>query len=88
MSDRVEKPECWFSHDAAQMSSLFFLQETHIIHTFGQDFYGSNLKIVMLKYIRPMKDFKSLGKLTLCKIPKFLDTQNIPVITLKFKQIE
>lgn len=37
--------------------------ETHIIHTFGQDFYGSNLKIVMLKYIRPMRDYKSLDEL-------------------------
>ncbi|KAK6184880.1 hypothetical protein SNE40_007242 [Patella caerulea] len=37
--------------------------ETHIIHAFVDDFYGSNLKVVMLGYIRNMKDFSSLDEL-------------------------
>lgn len=37
--------------------------ETHIIHTFGEDFYGSMLKVVMLGFIRPMKNFSSLDEL-------------------------
>lgn len=36
-------------------------QETYLMHTFNEDFYGSKLKVVMLGYIRPMKDFSSLG---------------------------
>ncbi|XP_033725066.1 LOW QUALITY PROTEIN: riboflavin kinase-like [Pecten maximus] len=37
--------------------------ETHIIHTFNEDFYGSTLKTVMLGFIRPMKNFSSLDEL-------------------------
>ncbi|KAK3609980.1 hypothetical protein CHS0354_011822 [Potamilus streckersoni] len=37
--------------------------ETHIINEFEEDFYGSELKVVMLGYIRPMRDFKSLDEL-------------------------
>ncbi|OWF36726.1 riboflavin kinase-like [Mizuhopecten yessoensis] len=37
--------------------------ETHIIHTFSEDFYGSTLKTVMLGFIRPMKNFSSLDEL-------------------------
>lgn len=34
------------------------------MHDFGHDFYGSNLKTVMLGFLRPMTNFKSLGKLS------------------------
>ncbi|XP_042219910.1 riboflavin kinase-like isoform X2 [Homarus americanus] len=37
--------------------------ETHIMHVFKEDFYGSELKVVMLGYIRPEKNFKSLEEL-------------------------
>ncbi|XP_076080487.1 riboflavin kinase-like [Mytilus galloprovincialis] len=37
--------------------------ETHVIHTFKEDFYGSTLKVIMLGYIRPMRDFSSLDEL-------------------------
>lgn len=40
---------------------FFHLQETHIIHTFEDDFYGSELSVVILGFIRPEKDFPSLG---------------------------
>lgn len=36
--------------------------ETYIMHEFGHDFYGSNLKVVITGYIRPMTSYKSLGK--------------------------
>ncbi|XP_076029358.1 riboflavin kinase isoform X2 [Oratosquilla oratoria] len=37
--------------------------ETHILHTFDQDFYGSQLRVAMLGYVRPEKNFKSLDEL-------------------------
>ncbi|XP_071098245.1 riboflavin kinase-like [Haliotis cracherodii] len=37
--------------------------ETHIMHQFPEDFYGSRLKIVMVGYIRPMSTFASLDEL-------------------------
>lgn len=43
------------------IDSFFHLQETHIIHTFEDDFYGSELSVVILGFIRPEKDFPSLG---------------------------
>lgn len=40
-----------------------WLQETHVIHTFKEDFYGEVLSVVMVGYIRPEKSFDSLGKM-------------------------
>ncbi|XP_029961533.1 riboflavin kinase [Salarias fasciatus] len=37
--------------------------ETHIIHTFKEDFYGEVLSVVMVGYIRPEKNFTSLEAL-------------------------
>lgn len=37
--------------------------ETHIMHEFESDFYGDNLKIIVLGYIRDMLNFKSLEDL-------------------------
>ncbi|KAM4809932.1 riboflavin kinase [Rhinophrynus dorsalis] len=37
--------------------------ETHIIHQFGEDFYGEILSIVIAGYIRPEKSFDSLDSL-------------------------
>ncbi|XP_025920142.1 riboflavin kinase [Apteryx rowi] len=37
--------------------------ETHIIHTFKEDFYGEMLSIVITGYIRPEKNFDSLEAL-------------------------
>lgn len=37
--------------------------ETHIIHTFKEDFYGEILSIVIIGYIRPEKNFDSLDTL-------------------------
>ncbi|XP_022085388.1 riboflavin kinase-like isoform X2 [Acanthaster planci] len=37
--------------------------ETHIMHQFKDDFYGSNLSIVILAFIRPEKSFTSLDEL-------------------------
>ncbi|XP_014162416.1 riboflavin kinase [Geospiza fortis] len=39
--------------------------ETHIIHTFKEDFYGEILSIVITGYIRPEKNFDSLDALIL-----------------------
>ncbi|KAK9891090.1 hypothetical protein WA026_013411 [Henosepilachna vigintioctopunctata] len=37
--------------------------ETHIIHVFDEDFYGKTLKVAILDYIRPERDFNSLEAL-------------------------
>ncbi|CAG4959867.1 unnamed protein product [Colias eurytheme] len=37
--------------------------ETHIIHQFENDFYGSLLKICIAGYLRPEMNFKSLDEL-------------------------
>ncbi|XP_050034819.1 riboflavin kinase isoform X1 [Dermacentor andersoni] len=37
--------------------------ETHIMHKFDQDFYGAMLKVVVLGYLRPEKNFGSLDEL-------------------------
>lgn len=37
--------------------------ETHIIHNFEKDFYGSELIVVMLGYLRPEKNYDSLDLL-------------------------
>ncbi|XP_067087577.1 riboflavin kinase isoform X1 [Osmerus mordax] len=34
--------------------------ETHVIHTFKEDFYGQILSVVMVGYIRPERSFDSL----------------------------
>lgn len=35
--------------------------ETYIMHQFDEDFYGSNLKTLIVGYIRPMSNYSSLG---------------------------
>lgn len=42
---------------------VYLFQETHIMHVFEEDFYGSELKVAMLGYIRGEKNFDSLEKL-------------------------
>ena len=39
------------------------LKETHILHDFGQDLYGHILKVCIVDYLRPEKDFNSLAEL-------------------------
>ncbi|XP_014275690.1 riboflavin kinase [Halyomorpha halys] len=37
--------------------------ETHIIHKFEQDFYGATMKVCVLGYLRPEKNFSSVDEL-------------------------
>uniref|UniRef100_A0A1E1WZS3 Riboflavin kinase n=1 Tax=Amblyomma aureolatum TaxID=187763 RepID=A0A1E1WZS3_9ACAR len=37
--------------------------ETHIMHKFSEDFYGAMLKVVVLGFLRPEKNFSSLDDL-------------------------
>lgn len=37
--------------------------EVHILHEFDEDFYGKELRIIILGYLRPEKNFKSLDDL-------------------------
>jgi riboflavin kinase len=36
-------------------------QEIHVMHTFESDFYGQEMKVVVLGYIRPELDYVSRG---------------------------
>jgi hypothetical protein len=66
------------------------LQETYLMHTFDDDFYGSKLKVIMLGYIRPMKDFSSLGEFMSLHFQTFTQhskTTKWP-LSLKKKQID
>lgn len=40
---------------------LFVSQETHIIHQFDNDFYGSQLSAILTGYLRPEQSYPSLG---------------------------
>ncbi|KAL6422712.1 hypothetical protein ACFW04_010741 [Cataglyphis niger] len=37
--------------------------EVHLLHKFPNDFYGEEIKVIIAGYIRPEKDFSSLGKI-------------------------
>ncbi|KAJ1765994.1 riboflavin kinase [Coemansia sp. RSA 1813] len=37
--------------------------EVHIMHKYADDFYGKNMKVAILAYIRPEKDYASLDAL-------------------------
>ncbi|GES75397.1 riboflavin kinase [Rhizophagus clarus] len=39
------------------------IAEVHIMHTFPEDFYGVELRVVVLGYIRPEQDYSSLDAL-------------------------
>ena len=60
-----EKSSCLPESTYMYISLLIYLyilfQETHIIYTFPSDFYGSNLKVCVAGYLRPEKNFTSLG---------------------------
>uniref|UniRef100_H2SAM8 Riboflavin kinase n=1 Tax=Takifugu rubripes TaxID=31033 RepID=H2SAM8_TAKRU len=43
--------------------------ETHVIHTFKEDFYGEILSVVMVGYIRPERSYDSLGKMLISVRP-------------------
>ncbi|PVU91651.1 hypothetical protein BB561_004282 [Smittium simulii] len=36
--------------------------EVHIIHNYEDDFYGTEIKVIILGYIRPERDFVNVGK--------------------------
>ncbi|CAG9770453.1 unnamed protein product [Ceutorhynchus assimilis] len=37
--------------------------ETHMLHKYDEDFYGKELRVVILGYLRPEKNFSSLNEL-------------------------
>lgn len=45
------------------LSTVHRPQEVHILHAFDADFYGKELRIVMLGYIRPEYNYTSLESL-------------------------
>ena len=51
----------WLNH----MFICTSFQETHILHEFSEDFYGEELQVCVVGYIRPEKKFDSLGQWTI-----------------------
>lgn len=45
------------------IASSMMMQEVHVLHDFGNDFYGKELRIVMLGFIRPEYNYTSLESL-------------------------
>lgn len=41
---------------------MILFQEVHLLHKFDHDFYGKEIKVIFVGYIRPEKDFTSEGK--------------------------
>ena len=37
------------------------LQEAYILHTFPEDFYDREMRLIVCAYLRPQTDFKSMG---------------------------
>jgi hypothetical protein len=40
----------------------WFVQEPHLLHAFDKDFYGSDLRLLVCGYLRPEKNYDSLGE--------------------------
>lgn len=57
--------------------------ETHLMHTFDEDFYGKELRVCILEYIRCEKDFTSVDDLVKA-IKCDIDTANIKLDTDKY----
>jgi FAD synthase len=61
--------------------------EPYLLHKFESDFYGQNLRLVMVGYLRPEKNYSSLDalisaiKLDIATADKLLDDANV----IKFK---
>ncbi|CDW52326.1 riboflavin kinase [Trichuris trichiura] len=52
--------------------------EVHLLHLFDQDFYGAQLRVIALGYLRPMTTFKCLGKKRLTiSIPLYLPSLHL-----------
>ena len=45
-------------------SDILFTQEVHIMHEFKNDFYGNEMRVLVLGYIRPELDYTSRGTYT------------------------
>lgn len=43
------------------LSAALVRQEVHIFNDFGKDFYGQELRVIVLGYIRPEQNYDSLG---------------------------
>jgi riboflavin kinase len=41
----------------SSLTSSLYLQEVHIIHTFPSDFYGAQLNLLIMGFIRPEYDY-------------------------------
>ena len=55
-------------------------QEAHLIHEFPEDFYGEELRAVVMGYLRPELDFSSLGA---CRTRSRLPLPNLPARTAR-----
>jgi riboflavin kinase len=54
-----------------------YFQETHILHNFNRDLYGCILKVCIVGYLRPEKNFDSLDSLIEAIQKDISDTQEL-----------
>ena len=55
---------------------IIYTQETHLLHDFAEDFYGSHLKICICGFIREMRNFGSVGMYELRFVAKLHTNEN------------
>lgn len=59
----VRKRKNWICESFLSLTDFVFcFQEVHIIHNFEKDFYGEELRVAILGYIRAESAFSSLGQ--------------------------
>jgi len=56
------KNTVWCVHTSQDSNDHVITQETHILHEFADDFYGSILSACVVGYIRNEMNFSSTGK--------------------------
>jgi hypothetical protein len=57
-------------------------QEVHILHEYPSDFYGKELRVVMLGFVRPEYNYAGLGKYVRPRFPHAKPTPSLPLLPL------
>jgi riboflavin kinase len=67
---------------------LIHVQEIHIMHEFPADFYGYEMKALVLGYIRPELDYISRGEVQFLCINPFVSECNTPEALIEDIEID
>ena len=64
------------------MGESLTVQEVHIIHPFAHDFYGHDMSVLVLGFIRPELDYVSKGQSRLFPVPLSITPKSSHSLTL------